>query len=312
VWLIYALGGGWGHLTRAIALARATQRERPVRILTNSPYAAIPANALPGLDVVAFDPHGSAEETRRAAIRAIAESRPAVLIVDTFPRGLGGELAPVLRDLHALRVLIHRDLNPEYVAAAGLREFVAAHYDLVLVPGAGEGSQLGDSPATCETRPWLVRSAGELPGCEVVRERLRLKEHDESCVLVCASGKQTELEWYGTVVRKIRELAPAIPVRFVAAECPAADQADCWVRYWPAMDLLSSAAVVVGGGGYNTVQECIACDVPLIARAWPRMYDRQGLRLARASENGRVMCVQDAGEAARLALAELAGNSQRA
>ena len=36
-WLIYALGGGWGHMNRAIALARAAHI--PVEILVNSPYA---------------------------------------------------------------------------------------------------------------------------------------------------------------------------------------------------------------------------------------------------------------------------------
>ena len=46
MWLIYALGGGWGHLTRAVALASIAQRERPVRILTNSPYASIVAAAV--------------------------------------------------------------------------------------------------------------------------------------------------------------------------------------------------------------------------------------------------------------------------
>ena len=41
-WLIYALGGGLGHLSRAIALARVAARAagRTIRVLTNSPFAA--------------------------------------------------------------------------------------------------------------------------------------------------------------------------------------------------------------------------------------------------------------------------------
>jgi len=46
------------------------------------------------------------------------------------------------------------------------------------------------------------------------------------------------------------------------------------------MDLLPGVDLVVGGAGYNTVNECLACGVPLIARAWPRKYDRQSLRAA--------------------------------
>ena len=39
-WLIYALGGGMGHLHRALALARAAARQNIATcVLTNSPFA---------------------------------------------------------------------------------------------------------------------------------------------------------------------------------------------------------------------------------------------------------------------------------
>ena len=47
------------------------------------------------------------------------------------------------------------------------------------------------------------------------------------------------------------------------------------------MERFAHSAAVIGGGGYNTVYECQALGVPLIARAWPRKYDRQRLRLER-------------------------------
>ena len=96
MWLIYALGGGWGHLTRAAALARIAQRERPVRILTNSPHAAIVSEFLPELDLTVLDAAAPAEATRAGAIREIGRCRPQCLLVDTFPRGLGGELTELL------------------------------------------------------------------------------------------------------------------------------------------------------------------------------------------------------------------------
>jgi len=288
VWLIYALGEGWGHLTRAIALARIAQRERPVRVLTNSPYAGMAAGSV---DIRAV-------ETRTEATRAIQECRPACLIVDTFPRGIGGELAGILGTLSARKVLVHRDLNPRYVAVARLREFVAANYDLVLAPGAGEGSQLGDLPAAVETNRWLVRSADEIPDRGRVRESLRLGPREDHCVLVCCSGKPEELEWYGAVVGELQRLGAA--VRCVAAVRPAQCPEECWVRYWPAMELFGCASVVVGGAGYNTVAECLAWEVPLVARAWPRQYDRQELRARNAG--GRVTLVRAPEEAARAAM----------
>jgi hypothetical protein len=322
VWLIYALGGGWGHLTRAVALARIAQRDRPVRVLTNSPYASIVASALPALDLVALDSLAPAEQTRAAVVREIAECRPRCLIVDTFPRGIGGELAGVLGELPARKVLVQRDLNPRYVAAARLREFVAAHYDLVLIPGDSRGTGipacvdfsspanehrqecLCHSPPHILTDPWLVRCAGELPDRSRVKELLRLGPHEERCVLVCASGKKEELEWYGAVVADLHTLGHPV-VRCVAADCPPGCSEECWVQYWPAMDLFGCAAVVVGGAGYNTMQECLAWKVPMIARPWPRTYDRQELRAQRASVDGRVIVVKDAKEATRAALEQM-------
>jgi hypothetical protein len=349
VWLIYALGGGWGHLTRAVALASIAGRERPVRILMNSPYASIVVGRTPwsarvpldppvadycnssrptrasaadqgvrptkelnkelnqakDLDPVILDHRAPAEAVRRAVLREIAECRPSCLIVDTFPRGIGGELADVLTSLDARKVLVHRDLNPRYVNAAGLRSFVTSHYDLVVVPGPCEGSQFGDLPIAVETAPWLVRPADQIPDRSAVKNLLRLTPEEESCVLVCAAGKQDELDWYAAVVSAIREREPGAPVRLVAAERPAACPEECWVRYWPAMDLFQCAAVVVGSAGYNTVQECLAWRVPLVARPWPRIYDRQSIRAEQASARGRLTVVETPEDAARSALLQI-------
>ncbi|HEY2015428.1 MAG TPA: hypothetical protein VGH38_18110 [Bryobacteraceae bacterium] len=301
MWLIYALGGGWGHLTRAVALARRAERHRAVRILTNSRYAGMVAAALPSLDLAILDSEAPAEVTRRAVVREILECGPSCLIVDTFPRGIGGELAGVLGTLEIPKVLVHRDLNPYYVSAARLRTFVEAHYDLVLVPGAGEGLAFGGLRGAWTTAPWLVRSADELPDRENVARLLRLAPGQEHCVLVLAAGKEDELQWYLAVVRELARFAPDVPVRLVAAERPPDCAAGNWVSYWPAMDLFGCAAVVVGGAGYNTVQECLAWGVPLVARAWPRRYDRQELRAAR----GLATLVLEPEEAARTALRQM-------
>ena len=149
----------------------------------------MPPLAAGAAGIQALDPCAPADQTRAAVTRAIAECRPECLIVDTFPRGIGGELAGLLGTLEARKVLVHRDLNPRYVEAASLRQFVAEHYGLVLVPGAGEGSQLGDLPAAVETAPWLVRSADEIPDRGRVRALLRLAPHEEHCVLVCCLGE---------------------------------------------------------------------------------------------------------------------------
>lgn len=299
MWLIYALGGGWGHLTRAASLARIAAVDRPVRILTNSPYAGEVRTRLPGVEVVALSPELPAARARQEAVRQVESAGAACLIVDTFPRGLGGELAPLLPTLGALRVLIHRDLNPDYVRRKELREFVGSSYNLVIQPGQAEAAPLADLPHVVRTAPWLIRSAGELPTREAARRLLGVEE--ERCVLVCAAGNREELEWYGRVTEALITALPDVAVRAVAAVRPPGCPEGAWLRYWPAMDLLPGADVVVGGAGYNTVNECAACGVPLVARAWPRKYDRQSLRSASVAQ-ALVERPEEAPAAVRLAL----------
>jgi len=174
-------------------------------------------------------------------------------VVDTFPRGLGGELAPLLEQFQGRKVLVARDLNPRYVQACELPRFIERAYDLVL---------------DCERVPWLVRSSDEVLPRHRAREVLQLKS-DLPCVLVNGTGTPRESQWYDAVAAALN----ACEVRRVDS--------------WPALELYAAADVVVGGAGYNTVNECAACGVPLVARPWPRKYDRQELRAEKANRTVR-------------------------
>lgn len=280
--LVYALGGGFGHLTRACALARAAGPDVRVRILTNSPYAACVERAMPEIDLVALDPAITAARGRAAVLRQIASAAPDGLIVDTFPRGLGGELVNVISGFPGLKVFVQRDLNPHYARKYHLNAFIASYYDLVIVPGDAAQDGLGPFPQTFSTAPWLIRVPCEILPRDRARHLLALHE-PAPCIVICGTGNPEELAWYGAVVSQLQACAPECGVRCISPMHPAACPPDCWVGYWPAMDLYSAADVVVGGAGYNTVYEAAACGVPLVARPWPRKYDRQNLRARRAA-----------------------------
>jgi len=293
-WLIYALGGGWGHLTRAVSLAQAAEPHHKVRILTNSPYVAPVWKTMPELDLISLDPKLDFATARDRTIQQIVIADAVCLIVDTFPRGLGGELAPLFKSLRAIRVLVHRDLSPRYVAQGGLRNFVRSAYDLVLIPGEDEATAFASLPLAVVTAPWLVRNP---PRNRKPRRRRR--------ILVCASGYANELPWYAAVVSCLRALDSNVDVRCVAPVCPPGCPREYWVAHWPASDLFAAADVVIGGAGYNTIRECVAGQVPLIARPWPRKYDRQWLRAQRAAKTGGVTIVQEPTEAARAAIDQI-------
>lgn len=287
-WVIYALGGGFGHLTRACALARVAPAETRVTILTNSPYANEVRRAMPGIDIVVLDARTTVEQCRREIPRRIEEINASVLVVDTFPRGLVGELVNI-RQLPGRKVLVRRDVNPEYAARYELDSFIAASYDLVLAPGEGAPD------VAIATAPWLIRSQNELLSRQAARVLLGLAG-DRACALICAGGNEQEARWFGQVARKLTS-AGVCNVRCFAPRCPEFCPAENWFSYWPAMELYQAVDVLIGGGGYNTVYESAACGVPLICRPWPRLYDRQESR-ARSQGAEIVMEPEHAVEAA--------------
>jgi len=284
-WLIYALGGGWGHLMRSLALGRIAAQTRPVTILTNSPYVAYLSNPPPlvaNCYVQAIPSQATFRETCDRVRQVVASLYYDCLIVDTFPRGLGGELADILPQLESIpRILVHRDLNPEYVRAKDLQRFVAENFDLVLIPGEIGELPLAQLPQVNHTAPWLFKSAGELPNRADARALLRLDSSEGKVVLVCAAGRAEELSFYGQLTRDLANSLPDVTVRCLSAECPKNCPPQLWVFHWPGIDCLTAADVVVGGAGYNTFYECVSVGVPLVAFAFKRQYDRQQMRASR-------------------------------
>ncbi|MBD2495791.1 glycosyltransferase [Nostoc sp. FACHB-280] len=276
-WLIYALGGGWGHLNRALALGRIAAKDRKVTIITNSPYALNINHENCIVNYISEQAGFSA--TCQQIREIILNTQCDRLIIDTFPRGLGGELADILPQLQAIpRILIHRDINPEYVTAKNLRSFVAQHYDTVIVPGEGQDLPLADLPNVEYTAPWLIRNCEELPDKISVRSHILKVNPDIKTILVCAAGNASELSFFAQLTLLLQQNFPHCAVRILAANCPADIPETLWISHHPGIECLAAADVVVGGAGYNTVYECAAVGVPLVAFAFKRLYDRQAKR----------------------------------
>ncbi len=284
-WLIYAMGGGWGHLNRAIAIGQLAAKTRPVTILSNSPYASIiQAKVGTGLlDIQAIPPETTESYVRTELLNLLTDS-PSILIVDALPRGLWGELATILPQLHSLpRILVLQDIPLEYVLSRNLEDFVANYYDLVVVPGRAEDPPFEDRVELEWTDPWLIRHPDDLPTRAGARHLLRIEPTHLLSIVICASGNQDELEIYGYLAKALSEILPWVAVRCLAAACPSQCPPQVWIPYWPAMDCLPGADIVISGAGYNTFYECMALGIPLVAFPWDRIYDRQRARAEKAS-----------------------------
>lgn len=275
-WLIYALGGGLGHLTRSLALARAARKNNVrVTLLTNSPYAGtLPVNQeLDSEDRVVVIPSELSREATAATVRrSLAETQADLIAVDTFPRGLGGELVELLPRLAMPKVLVHRDLNPGYVHSYQLDAFVAEVYDLVLTPGESGSLKV---PVTA-TEPWLIRDASELLSVEEARTAFSIADHDKRpCCLIPGCGRPEEALEMRQLAEWLRDrLSNRVCIRFCSPDANATH------IIWPLLPVLPGVDVIIGAGGYNTVHEARATGTPLLALPRPRLYDRQAQRLA--------------------------------
>ncbi|MEA5582956.1 glycosyltransferase [Nodularia harveyana UHCC-0300] len=276
-WLIYALGGGWGHLNRALSLGRIAAQYINVRIITNSPYVQQVSHEGCSLDWIPDDAGFS--KTCLQVKQILLTTKHDCLIVDTFPRGLGGELADILPELKFIpKILIHRDLNPKYITAKNLQNFVAANFDSVIVPGEGKDLGLANLPIVHHTAPWLIRNPEELPERNTTRSRILRVEATVNTILVCAAGNVSELDIFSQITLRLQQEFPQCAVRILAHACPVNCPETLWVNHHPGIECFAAADVVIGGAGYNTVYECAAVGVPLIALAFPRLYDRQAKR----------------------------------
>lgn len=301
-WLLYALGGGMGHLTRAVALGRAARRQgHHVELVTNSAFAPLLTleNHLGEGCIHRLEARLDKHAVRDALEGLLSRVRPEVLVVDTFPRGLGGELAPLLPGLKARKVLVHRDLHPDYVERFELERFLEP-FERLLVPG--EPAPFAHHPRALWTRPWLVLDAEELLDVPSAHRALGVSGQADRVVAVLACGRDEEAREYTALARVLQEeLGSRVHVQLLTPGVPPA--------VWPALEVMRGIDVLVGAGGYNTVQEARATGTPLVALAWPRLYDRQTLRL---QDSERILSLDEALSRVRALLADRSGTRREA
>ncbi len=278
--LLYALGGGLGHLQRATALGRAAARlGHAVHLLTNSPFASFlpiePELGRAGA-VTRLPPDRDPARVVPKIRRIVTETDYDALVVDTFPRGLAGELADLLPALGAAKFWTQRDIDPRYAKAADLAS-LAGEFDVVFFPGEA-GPVAPPAPAAAvHTAPWLVRRADELLATGAARRVLGAPDSDSPLVAVVGCGGPAEIAEGAAVAASLTsELGARALVRTAS---PEGDRARADAGHWPLLEALPGVDVLVGAGGYNTVYEARATDTPLVALARPRRYDRQTRRL---------------------------------
>jgi hypothetical protein len=249
----YAQGGGLGHLTRVRAYLHTVHADAPATILSTSPFTADPR---------ILGPH------RLLPAAALPDLRPSVLVVDAFPAGLGGELRassvpPGARTVHLARLLrwdaYRRVLPPDPIRFDEVRTLEPLSDDHAAFLGPGEPLVLRDPPASAADVPdgsWLIVHSG--PAEEIndligyARDCASAEGHRPRLVLV----------------------APHRP--------PGLPSGVAHVGPYPAWPLFARAARIISAAGFNIVRQMAPWREKHLMLPFPRRWDDQFARAARA------------------------------
>ena len=193
--LHYALGGGLGHIVRQLAIANSVQKQVAGKskstIVTTSEFAPLIAQlvAHQDHDHIQFEllPPNCLPTESEHLLSKLIDSKPfACLVVDVFPRGLGGELVNCFaKQLNLPKVLVARNLPSAYLHQYQVESFVENNYQRVFrIEPEAPFENLPQSQLTC---PVVSQSATTSPTPATTRD-------DERRVLVIGSGTQAECQ----------------------------------------------------------------------------------------------------------------------
>ena len=249
--IYYAPGGGLGHLTRGIAILRQWRKRtgRPALLLSYSPFAplarkeGIGVREMPGPDAGALK-------------RILDRAGPRALVVDTFARGIMGEMADLVPSLDIPTILIQRYLNPAYLRQFNVTAFVGRFYRLVVRLADALPPQTL-SQQTVDVPPVTIREMRELPPVTQRAGWLFVDWGEGSEPFIQAAQE--------AAVRQGKTLRVARPA-----------------ESYPAVDQMAGHELVMGDGGYNLYHEAALTGSPTIFVPGRRMYDDQFARTAAA------------------------------
>lgn len=283
--LVYALGGGLGHLQRAIAISRRLKKSARVEILTNSPFSAFATNE--GLAVTTLS--GQKDEIERSALRALEKAKADLIVVDTFPAGPTGELSRFEKTLPPKRCLIHRRLWSYKVP----KPWPAFQFIIDCEPAVATAKELSAAEIArscqcddiCQVGPVLVRSYEELKTREQARKTLGLS-HDEKILLVYHHGYQKEVEaLFRNCLKAFARVSPKNWRLLLASLRPLVDESlkENHISYWPLVELLLGVDGVITAGGYHSWYEAAMSQKAAIVIPMSRKFDLQLTRVSGAT-----------------------------
>jgi len=256
--LYYALGGGHGHVLRGLAVLSRLGHGTLL-----GPPAFAPWAAALGVGYVSPPDEGARDWIA-------ARPAPALLVVDVFPRGVVGELTPLLERAPAAW-LVARRVREDYYLHPPVRAAIESRYERVLWCEAPPPALAGLRVRATRLDPVLLRP----PALDRTEARRRLGVADgEPLILALGSGEAERQRLLCRLLGKIAARRGAA-LRFVSSDLAPAPGV---VTLFPAAAFLEAADVVVSAAGYHAAHETALAGVPTVFVPQARAYDDQAWR----------------------------------
>lgn len=255
--LSYAMGGGRGHQTRARNLHRALKRLQPD--LTT--HLLVPEDRLrqdeSDLTVLTVP-----SRERRALSQWITEVvdrlSPDLILVDTFPRGILGELAPLAPQVPT--ALVTRWIAPDYYRHPPVREALKRFDAVFWTEPKSDPTFPGErTDPVVDERPVMTREQAR-----------RLLDCDERPLVLAFPWRHGKY-WLAND-QALQEICRRRGWNLRVAD-PQLSQ-----EFSRADQLLSGADLILAASGYNTYYETAKHRCPAVWLPQPRKTDNQHLR----------------------------------
>jgi len=295
--LIYAPGGGFGHFTRSLAIAHTFKLLKVTLLVSSTPLSVRYQNSI----IVQQIPQTAQidkTEFQKWFTNVMLLCKPELLIIDTFPAGIKGELNEL--DLNGTPiVLIARNLKWDVykrnvhrirnkIDQIYLIESVNEQYlNFLKTQNSFIGSiDIDDSNETIEPDPGFVKSVSQHAG--------------EKWILV-HSGSQDECEELYEYARKIAFMHRVKPGLFLCGNFSRTLQNGTQTIHeiYPVCQYYSMFDRVITGAGFNSVRQAKKYATTYNFYPFERLYDDQYARALRctngfiATDGNEVKCAPD-------------------
>ncbi|THB69030.1 MAG: hypothetical protein D6B27_01280 [Gammaproteobacteria bacterium] len=273
-----APGSGLGHIVRATAIAIAIEMQSnsdiSTTILSSSKYS-LGLSRLTGVEIE----HISLKDWSVQAIKRLAEITPDLIICDSFPFGINGELLAFPEFLEK-SVYIARHLKFKDYLDRKLNRAAPANnalFSIIIEPLQSEHmewiSTTGNPVHTTKHPVIFPAERFFIPIPSQIQKILQERPID----LVIHSGPEQELKQLlqHTSAERCLLITPEPKIKGYR-----------WLEYFPAKNLFKYADKIITGAGYNSMAEAAGYRKKHIAVAFNRNYDDQHARLEFDISNG--------------------------